>query len=150
MYLQGKSLREIAQTLHVSEHTVIKWRNEDDWDLRKDAVVRDAVRIGDAERAESLAASLERSLVEMDEILKRALHLAEPRSLEGIVRARLEIMRVIREYAQSRSGENVDSVIEAVIEAIIQHPKLRPVIERYRDEIIESVQQNLRRRGVLA
>ncbi len=142
LFLAGASYQEIAQEIGVSKNTIVKWAKDDEWKDRKQKILEKSSEKADELRATEIIEKLKSSLVDMEHQLKKAMNIAEPRSLEGIVRARLEIYKMLKETF-SDPDKSIDEVVNAVIDVFLEHPKIGPIVMKYKDDIVNKIMGKL-------
>ncbi len=141
MYLEGASYSEIASYFGVTKRTVINWANKGNWKKRKKQILTKAAIKADQKR-EEIFAKIISDLEEVRARLVPVLTESSPRSFESGANIFIKISELLLKYRQE--GQDVNRFVEIIFNILVRHPKVGPLLIKYKDEILQELKRELK------
>ncbi len=142
MYVSGKTFREIGKALGVRPSTVNNWAWRENWENRREEILREARR----KVNEQLADAYGRVLVSLNELWENLYEQLQkqgpPEDFRTSMNAFLRLSELLLKY--QAEGRDVREVVEKIFAVLIRHEKVGPVLMKYRDDILHEIERELK------
>jgi len=142
-FCQGTSIDKIAEEIKVNRKTILRWKNEYGWESRREKILADVHKKSDRQQADIIANLLSQTVELREEILESLKYL-QFKSKEGALSAYQQLTNLIVKFTPERADIK-DEALKKIFAILFSHPKVGPVIERYKDEIITSINKELQK-----
>ncbi|MCF6191845.1 MAG: hypothetical protein L3J76_01755 [Candidatus Hydrothermae bacterium] len=149
MFVKGYSYARIAEEigarfgLDVAERTVKRWAKKYDWHVRKRGVLLEARKALDERLADEIA-SIEKEVLDLRRKIMEEMEPLSLRSKERAIEAVIKLTDLWFRMQKDRRPEvDADRIVQAILEVLLEHPKIGPLMERYRDEIAAKIEEKL-------
>lgn len=143
LYVQGASFDDISKETKVAKKTLLRWKKNFGWDTRKNAILQSAQTKSDRKQAEILSQLYDKT-VDLWNQVSGELNDIGFRSKEGAVNAYQTLTNLIIKFRPD-STELKDEALKKVFGILFAHPKIGPLIERYKDELLTDINKELQK-----
>jgi hypothetical protein len=146
-YCQGLSIDKIAQEVKVNRKTILRkgtgWKDNMGWDIRRDAIRKSVQSKVDQKQVDLLTQLYDKTLTLWNEIADD-LNQMPFKSREGAIAAYQNLTNLILKFMPQKQGLK-DEALKKIFAILFSHPKVGPVIERYKDELLEAIDKELKK-----
>ena len=148
LFAKGYSYEQIASetgqkfNIPLGVRTVKRWARQYGWYARKMQILEAARKKID----NALADELSKLETEVAELRRRILAEAEPlqiRSKERALEIYLKLTDLLYKMQRDKGESPVDSIVETIFAVLLEHPRLGPLIDKYKEEIIQKIEERL-------
>uniref|UniRef100_A0A7C6ECG8 Terminase ATPase subunit N-terminal domain-containing protein n=1 Tax=candidate division WOR-3 bacterium TaxID=2052148 RepID=A0A7C6ECG8_UNCW3 len=143
LYVQGLSFAEISQETKVNKKTLLRWKRNFGWDIRRDRIIQDVQKKSDKKQTEILSQLYDKTLSLWHQVTDE-LQATSFRSKEGALNAYQMLTNLIIKFRPD-SVELKDEALKRVFDVLFRHPKIGPLIEKHKDELLAEIDKELKK-----
>lgn len=143
LYVQGASFDEISEETKVNKKTLLRWKKNEGWKVRREKILEDMQKKNDAKQVEFLTELQNKSMKLWREISQELEEEAQFRTKEGAVAAYMQLTNLILKLQPPKKELKIGDVLEKVLKVLFDHPKIGLVLDKYKDEIIDEINKEL-------
>jgi transposase len=147
LYCQGLSIDKIAQEVKVNRKTILRkgtgWKDSMGWDVRRDAIRQIVQSKTDQKQIDLLTRLHDKTLALWTEVTDE-LNQTQFKSKEGAIASYQSLTNMMLKFMPQKQGLK-DEALKKIFAILFSHPKVGPVIERYKDELLEAIDKELKK-----
>lgn len=143
LYVQGASFDEISEETKVNKKTLLRWKKNEGWKVRRDKILEEMQKKGDAKQVELLTELYDKTLELWRETAEELKEVSVFRTKEGGVAAYIQMANLILRLQPPKKELKIDDMLEKVLKVLFDHPKIGLVLDKYKDEIVEGINKEL-------
>jgi len=143
LYVQGISFDDIAKETTVAKKTLLRWKKNFGWDVRKNTILKTAQTKSDRKQSEILSQLYDKTLDLWNQVSGELDNIGF-RSKEGAINAYQTLTNLIVKFRPD-SAELKDEALKRVFNVLFAHPKIGPLIEKYKDELLNEIDKELKK-----
>lgn len=143
LYVQGASFDEIREETNVNKKTLLKWKRNEGWEARRDKILGDVKGKNDEQATEMLAKIFNSAVDLHKQVLEEIKESGAFRTKEGAVAAYMQLTNLILRLQPPKKELKVGDVLGKVLKVLFDHPKIGLVLDKYKDEIVATINKEL-------
>jgi transposase-like protein len=143
LYVQGASFDEIRDETNVNKKTLLKWKRNEGWEARRDKILEDVKDQNDEKAGEMLTKIYDSAVDLHKQVLAELKEGGIFRTKEGAVAAYMQLTNLILRLQPSNKELKVGDVLDKVLKVLFDHPKIGIVLDKYKDEIVATINKEL-------
>ncbi len=143
LYVQGASFDEIRDETKVNKKTLLKWKRNEGWEARRDKILEDVKDQNDEKSCEMLTKIYDSAVDLHKQVLAELKEGGMFRTKEGAVAAYMQLTNLILRLQPPKKEFKVGDVLGKVLKVLFDHPKIGIVLDKYKDEIIDTINKEL-------
>jgi transposase len=142
LYVQGSSMDDIGKECQVNRKTVIRWKRSEGWDVRKQSIISKVQSKSDKKQVDFITDLYNQTVDLRNKILDQLdeLHF---KSKEGAISAYQSLTNQMLKFMPQKQ-ELKDEALKKIFTILFSHPRVGPVIEKYKDEILTAIDKELK------
>jgi hypothetical protein len=143
LYIQGASFDEIREETKVNKKTLLKWKRNEGWEVRRDKILEEMKDQNDEKAGEMLTKIYDDAVDLHRQILGELKCRGDFRTKEGAIAAYMQLTNLILRLQPPKKELKVGDVLGKVLKVLFDHPKIGLVLDKYKDEIINTINKEL-------
>ncbi|MGB3341312.1 MAG: hypothetical protein WBB37_07520 [bacterium] len=143
LYVHGASFDEISEETGVNKKTLLRWKKNEGWSVRRGKILEETQKKNDAEQVELMAdlcSKTKELLLQTYDELKEAV---KYRTAEGAVAAYIQLTNMILRLQPPDKELKIDDVLQKVLKVLFDHPKIGLVMDKYKEDIIDKINKEI-------
>lgn len=143
LYVQGASFDEISEETGVNKKTLLRWKKNEGWKIRREKILEETQKKNDAKQVELLAELYSKTVELLRQTYGELKEAVNYRTAEGAVAAYIQLTNMILKLQPPEKELKIDDVLQKVLKVLFDHPKVGLVMDKYKDDIIDSINKEI-------
>lgn len=142
-YVQGASFDEISEETGVNKKTLLRWKKNEGWSVRREKILEETQKKNDAKQVELLTELHSKTVELLRQTYDELNEVVVFRTKEGAVAAYIQLTNMILKLQPPEKKLKIDDVLQKVLKVLFDHPKVGLVMDKYKDDIIDRINKEI-------
>lgn len=142
-YVQGASFDEISEETGVNKKTLLRWKKNEGWSVRREKILEETQKKNDAKQVEMLTELHSKTVELLRQTYDELNEVVVFRTKEGAVAAYIQLTNMILKLQPPEKKLKIDDVLQKVLKVLFDHPKVGLVMDKYKDDIIDRINKEI-------
>ena len=143
LYVQHASFDEISEETGVNKKTLLRWKKNEGWEVRRDKILEEMQKKNDAKQVELLTELYDKTVELWRKTSEEVKEVLQFRTKEGGVAAYIQMANLILKLQPPKKELKIGDVLEKVLKVLFDHPKIGLLLDKYKDEIVDEINKEL-------
>lgn len=142
-YVQGASFDEISEETGVNKKTLLRWKKNEGWGIRREKILEETQKKNDAKQVKLLTELHSKTVELLRQTYGELKEAVNYRTAEGAVAAYIQLTNMILKLQPPEKELKIDDVLQKVLKVLFDHPKVGLVMDKYKDDIIDKINKEI-------
>jgi len=143
LYVHGASFDEISEETGVNKKTLLRWKKNEGWSVRREKILEEMQKKSDAKQVELLTELHSKTVELLRQTYDELKEAVSYRTTEGAVAAYIQLTNMILKLQPPGKELKIDDVLQKVLKVLFDHPKIGLVMDKYKDDIIDKINKEI-------